>query len=105
MLGGKIRINTEDLILGIIFIAIGVGAVLGGTALWGWIRKKMTLGVSATTVGAVLTAMSISSRVMMSSHPSFPPMAFTRLLIFGLILLALGIFLIRKQVKVDRMKK
>lgn len=42
---------------------------------------------------------------MIASNPSFPQMAVTKLLIFGLIPLALGIFLILKQVKLDKIKK
>ena len=77
------EITTNSIITAILFPIIGIFLILLGTYLYGWQRLKMVLGIIATVLGCILLIIGFSS-----------PFEF---FISGIIFLALGIFLIKKE--------
>ena len=107
-----LEIGGRAMIVLPIFAGVGMGLMVAGTALWGWSRWRMVLGIAFTAVGGVLASVAITVPFAMISpewkmaggpnaSAAMKPMIASSAL-FGAILLAVGIPLIIRQRKRDR---
>lgn len=106
--------DVESFVGTCVFVVIGIALLLGGTALWGWKRRRMVLGVVSTTLGGLLALTAIALPLIMTSPewrqvsgPKFEEMSpiIIGCSIFGAVLLVIGIPLIIKQLRRDRQEE
>lgn len=102
---GAIYNISEHFLIESIAAVIGVVILLGGTALWGWSRKRIVLGVISTIVAGVFLLMSINFAIMkLVSFKLGNELLHVSIiwpLVFGIIFVTIGIVLIVKQRKID----
>lgn len=106
--------GAEGFVVMCAFVIFGISLLLGGTALSGWKRRRMVLGVVSTTLGGLLALTAVYLPLLMispewrdMSSPGFDEMSpvITGCFIFGAILLIIGIPLIIKQLRIDRQEE
>jgi peptidoglycan/LPS O-acetylase OafA/YrhL len=53
------------------FFLIGIPLIFGGTALWGWTRWKIVIGIILTVMGGIFALMVVNIPVITKANPAF----------------------------------
>ncbi len=87
-----------------ILAVVSILFILAGVKFWGWQRKYIVLGKISVIFGSFLSFLGINPLILRSYQPDIdiPEVSIFKPLVFGVIFIISGIFLIRKHKGIEK---